>query len=95
MDYFKLPENYACLQKNNSQILAYSSDYKTRDTYELDNFQYLKVASSYSNYGYTPGICLPSDTTYLIPEDMAGHVFLGAIITAVALATVLFKVFSR
>lgn len=95
MDYFKLPENYACLQKNTSSIYAFSQDLKTRDTFELDNFRWMKVSSSYNQYGYSAGVCLDSSLKYLIPDSMSGQVFLGAIITAVALATVLFKVFSR
>lgn len=95
MDYFKLPENYACLQKNSSQIYAYSQDYRTRDTFELNNFLWQKVGTSSNNYGYTVNTCLPSDSSYLIPDSISGEVFLAGVIIAVALATVLFKVFSR
>lgn len=95
MDYFKLPDNYACIQKNSSQIYAYSQDYRTRDTFELDNFLWLKVASSSNNYAYTPGTCLPSDVDYLIPDSLAGSFVIAAALAAAILVAGLFKVFSR
>ena len=93
--YFKLPENYACLQRNGDGVYAYSSDYRTRDTYELDNFEYIKVATSTSQYGYTPGTCFPSSMTHLIPSSVSGFVFLAIVISVLTLVAGLFSIFRR
>lgn len=94
-EYFKLPTGYACIQRNGDQFYAYNSTYTTRDTYELDNFKYLKVATSTNNYGYTANTCLPSSVTHVIPFSMAGEVFLSVSIFICVLIAGLFHVFRR
>lgn len=94
-EYFKLPENYACLSRTDSQIYAFSSDYRVRDTYELNNFRWLKVGTSTNSYGFTPSVCLPDTESYLIPSELSGFVIVGATIIAAMFVAGLFKVFSR
>ena len=94
-EYFKLPTGYACIQRNGDQLYAYNSTYNVRDTYELDNFKYLKVGTATNNYGYTVSVCLPSTETHLIPSSMAGEVFLAVSIFIALIVTGLFHVFRR
>lgn len=94
-EYFKLPEDYACLAKNGSQIYAYPSDFSRRDTFEFDNFRWLKVGSSTSFGSYSPSVCLPSTVTYLVPDSVAGSALVSATLIGLALCAGLFKVFSR
>lgn len=93
--YFKLPTGYACLQRNGDGVYAYSQDYRTRDTFELDNFEYLKVSSSTSNVGYNVNTCLPNSLTHLIPSSISGFVFLSIVISIIALSAGLFSIFRR
>lgn len=93
--YFKLPTGYTCLQRNGDNIYAYTTDLRTRDTYELDNFQYVKVASNTNSYGFTLGSCLPTDMAYLIPSSFAPSAFLAASLFICVLVIGLFNVFKR
>lgn len=93
--YFKLPTGYVCLQRNGDSIYAYNSGYTVRDTYELDNFEYVKVSTSTNNYGYNPNVCLPSTMTHLIPSSFAPFAFLSASIFICVLISGLFYVFRR
>lgn len=94
-EYFKLPENYACLSKNGSQIQAYTTDFSRRDTFEFDNFRWIKVGTTTSFGGYSPSACLPSDMTYLVPDSVAGSALVASTLIGLALCVGLFKVFSR
>lgn len=94
-DYFKLPIGYACLQRNGDSIYAYSSNYQVRDSYELDNFKYIKVATSTNNYGYTANTCLPSTMTHLIPFSLSGSLFIAVSIFVSVLVIGVFNVFKR
>lgn len=93
--YFKLPTGYSCLTRSGELIYAYTSDYRTRDTYELDNFKYTKISSSYSNVGYNVNTCLPSSMTHLIPQSISGDIFLSVVLCCCLLTFGLFKVFKR
>lgn len=93
--YFKLPTGYTCLQRNGDQVYAYTQNNTVRDTYELDNFEYLKIASSTNNYGYSVGTCLPSTVSHLIPASISGYVFLSVTIVISVLVIGLFNVFKR
>lgn len=93
--YFKLPTGYACLQRNGDGVYAFSQDFRTRDTYELDNFEYVKVSTSTSNVGYNTNTCLPSSMTHLIPTSISGFVFLSIVISIIALSAALFSIFRR
>lgn len=94
-EYFKLPENYACLSKNGTQIQAYTTDFSRRDTFEFNNFRWIKVGTSTSYAGYSPSICLPNTMTYLVPDSVAGSALVSATLIGLALCAGLFKVFSR
>lgn len=94
-ELFKLPTGYACLQKNTANLYAFSSDYRTRDTFEFDNFQWLQVRHETNSYGYSASSCLPSDTTHLVPESLEAPLTLGFILSALALCAALFRIFSR
>ena len=94
-NYFKLPTGYSCLQRNGDSIYAYSSNYQVRDTFELDNFVYIKVATSSNSYGYSVNSCLPSDLVYLIPSSFAPFVFLSCSILVSLIISGLFYVFKR
>ena len=94
-EYFKLPTGYTCIQRNGDQLYAYNSTYTTRDTYELLNFKYQKVATNSNNYAYNPSVCLPTTETHLIPSSMAGDVLLMVGLFICLLMTGLFHVFRR
>ena len=94
-NYFKLPTGYACLERSSNQVRAYTSDYRTRDTFELINFQYQKVNTQTNTYAYTPSMCLPNSLTHLIPESISGSVFVAASIFLSILMMGLFHVFKR
>lgn len=93
--YFSLPQGYSCLQKNSSQVYAYDSTYRSRDTFELINFKWIKTATSSNNNGYTVSVCLPTDMTYLIPDSVTSGFLTVCAFGMAVLVAGLFKVFSR
>lgn len=93
--YFKLPTGYACLQRNGDGVYAYNSSYQVRDSYELDNFEYIKINTSTSNIGYNVNTCLPSTMTHLIPSSFAPSVFIAVSIFVALLISGIFYVFRR
>lgn len=94
MDYFKLPTGYDCYSRSGSQIIAYRNNNRDRATFELINFKWEMVQTATSQTGFNVNTCLTT-RDYLIPEDMAGDIFVAAVIAASVLSIGLFKVFSR
>ena len=94
-DYFKLPTGYACIQRNGDQFYAYTNNYQTRDTYELINYKYIKVASNTNNYGFTANTCLPSSVSHVIPSSISGDLFVSLSLFIVLIVSGLFYVFKR
>lgn len=94
-DYFKLPTGYACLARNGDNIYAYNSGYTTRDTYELANFRYVKIATESRINGYTVNTCYPSDMAYLIPASFGPACLISISLFITLIIKGIFYVFRR
>lgn len=94
-DYFKLPTGYACLARDGEYIRAYQQGFGTRDTFELDNLKWVKVATQSTPGTFSPSVCLPQTMTHLIPSSVSGFFFAAAVGCVLTLVAGLFSIFRR
>lgn len=92
-DFFKLPISNGCLYRNGNLVYDYRSG-SVRDTYELINFKWQKIATQ--NYNTIPAgaVCLTSES-YLLPSDVAGYALIGAFAVALCFLGVVWSIFRR
>lgn len=90
-EYFKLPSDYTCIDLNASDTRVYAYRNNTRDTYALNGFKWVKVATSTSQYYNSCNFNYSG--THFVPIEITSQLILPAVLIVGAVLHIIFNWF--
>lgn len=91
MDYFKIPEGYSCITRNNDTTL-YGYSGNRRDTFTLNGFTWQKTATNSNTSMPSNLVCV---TAPQIPSTVQTGSIVGAVLVVLAFLGMVGKMIRR